>query len=301
MGVKRIVDTDFWLDEKVIDTYSVEDKYFLLYLITNPRTTQLGIYRLPKKLISFETGYTKEVVEVLLQRFETEYANIKYNQNLQEIAVLNSLKYSIVKGGKPVSDLLTKELSKVKDKELIKAVYERMRPWWARSTRSFDLTVKELFEIEIKKRNLLINDNANDNENDNDNDNEESYPDSYIESYHESYHDSSKDDRSSRSSEKSIALIANKFQQEGFGTITYTIKEMIVNLTDNYSTKWILEAMKIAVKNNKRKLSYVEGILQNWNRNGGMKLRGEKNQKHSGYDGGTLDQYDNPGLRIEVD
>ncbi|BAX71292.1 hypothetical protein [Leuconostoc suionicum] len=46
MAIKRIVDTRFWNDNKVIDTFSVEDKYFLLYLMTNPESTQLGIYKL---------------------------------------------------------------------------------------------------------------------------------------------------------------------------------------------------------------------------------------------------------------
>ena len=54
----------------MIDKYSVEDKYFLLYLMTNPHTTQVGIYKLPKRLISFETGYTVESVSVILERFE---------------------------------------------------------------------------------------------------------------------------------------------------------------------------------------------------------------------------------------
>lgn len=174
MSIKRIVDTAFWEDSKVIDKYSVEDKYFLLYLMTNPHTTQVGIYKLPKRLISFETGYTVESVSVILERFESKYSNIVYDYETQEIAVLNSLKYSIVKGGKPVADLLIKELSKINNDELILKVYENLMIFWGRSTRDFDKTVKELFENELKKRNVPIIFNDNDN----DNDNEESYHDS---------------------------------------------------------------------------------------------------------------------------
>ena len=180
MAVKRIVNTKFWEDETVLDTYSVEDKYFLLYLMTNTKTTQLGIYQLPKKLMSFQTGYTNEVIEVLIQRFNNKYKNIVYSHETQEIAVLNSLKYSIVKGGKPVSDLLTRELSAVKDVNLIKATYDHMLDWWNNSTRPFDLTVKNLLEEELVKRNETL---QFFNDNDNDNDNEDSY--------HESYHESS--------------------------------------------------------------------------------------------------------------
>jgi hypothetical protein len=175
MGIKRIVDTSFWTDTTVLDEYSIDDKYFQLYLMTNPKSAQLGIYSLPKKIISFETGFTKEVVEVLLQRFENDYKNIKYNHVTQEIAVLNYLKYSIVKGGKPVSDLLTKELGKVEDENLIVEVYNQLTEWWNISERNFDNTVKELFEEELIKRKVP---KEKLNVNDNDNDNEESYHDS---------------------------------------------------------------------------------------------------------------------------
>lgn len=177
MGIKRIVDTSFWTDTTVLDEYSVDDKYFQLYLMTNPESSQLGIYSLPKKIISFQTGFTKEVVEVLLQRFETDYENIKYNHVTQEIAVLNYLKYSIVKGGKPVSDLLVRELNKVEDDHLIVSVYNQLSDWWKVSDRPFDKTVKELFEEELIKR-KVPKEKLNENVNDNDNDNEESYHDS---------------------------------------------------------------------------------------------------------------------------
>lgn len=179
MTIKRIVDTKFWRDEKVIDTYSVEDKYFLLYLMTNPNSTQLGIYKAPKRVISFETGYTVESVEVLIDRFTNKYKNILYNHATQEISVVNSLKYSIVKGGKPVSDLLTKELNMVDCDELVLLTYEHMQKWWLKSKREFDKTVMSLFEAELQKRKVT---KEKSNDNDNDNENEESYHESYNES-----------------------------------------------------------------------------------------------------------------------
>mgnify|MGYP001240449399 CR=1 FL=1 len=244
MTVKRIVDTKFWNDETVLDTYSVEDKYFLLYLMTNTMTTQLGIYRLPKKYISFHTGYTKEVVEVLLQRFQDKYKNISYNHKTQEIAVLNSLKYSIVKGGKPVSDLLIRELSKIEDTQLIVDTYLNMLDWWKLSARSFDKTIQTLFEDELAKRKVpkeKLNDNVNDNVNDNDNE----------ESYHESYDESSisevkdnipykeiieylnfKTDRSYRTVESNKKPIRARFN-EGYELADF--KKVIDNMCVNWS------------------------------------------------------------------
>lgn len=76
MSVKRLVSTSFWQDATVVDKYTPEDKYFLLYLLTNPHTKQCGIYLLPKKYIAFELGYSLDSVLSLLDRFESRFANI---------------------------------------------------------------------------------------------------------------------------------------------------------------------------------------------------------------------------------
>src|SRR5699024_7003652 len=88
--------------------------------------------------------------------------------------------------GKPVSDLLVRELRTIKDSSLIEATYEVMNDFWELSSRKFDKTIKELFEAELMNRGLfnIQNDNQKENEiqndiqinneNDNHNDNQES-------------------------------------------------------------------------------------------------------------------------------
>lgn len=76
--------------------------------------------------------------------------------------------------------------------------------------------------------------------------------------------------------DKELSKIAIAFQSNGFGGINITVKEMLLELLDLYSTEWILEAVKVAVEANKRSLRYVKGILENWNRSGGMKLHVDK-------------------------
>ncbi|MDT8717627.1 hypothetical protein IAI10_13220 [Clostridium sp. 19966] len=56
MAKYRHIYTSFWDDQKVMENFTPEDKYFYLYILTNSRTTQIGVYRLPKKIISFEMG-----------------------------------------------------------------------------------------------------------------------------------------------------------------------------------------------------------------------------------------------------
>ena len=169
MGYKRIVDTDFWLDDKVVDMFSPEDKLFMLYLLTNPHTTQLGIYPLNKRVMAFELGYSLETIGVLIERFERKYQIIRYSTETSEVAVKNYLRHSIIKGGKPVEDLLKKEISKVKDKSLLRYVFKELS-----CHDNLNDTVKSIIT------------ESNDNENDNDNENEVSYTDSYDESYNES-------------------------------------------------------------------------------------------------------------------
>lgn len=119
MAVKRVVSVGFWTDSKVID-FSPEDRYFMLYLLTNPHTTLLGVYELNPKVCAFELGYSVEAVKVLLDRFENKYGLIKRSGN--EIAIKNFLRYSVNKGGKPIEDCLRREIENVKDKSLVQFV-----------------------------------------------------------------------------------------------------------------------------------------------------------------------------------
>ncbi len=180
MGIKRVVDIDFWNDEKVMDMFTPEDKLFFLYLLTNPHTTQLGIYAINPKHISFELGYTVESVNVLLDRFENKYDVIKYSYDTKEIAVKNFLKHSIIKGGAPVRDCLVRELRAVKNKELIDFVFSHIKQQeHVNETVKGIITEYEELNGEIlycadkrksskKKSNDIDNDIDNDNENEND-------------------------------------------------------------------------------------------------------------------------------------
>lgn len=164
MSIRRVVNTDFWTDEKVVELFSPEDKLFMLYLLTNPHTKQLGIYKLVKKQCAFELGYSVDSVSVLLERFENKYQIIKYSNETNEVAIKNFLVHSIVKGGKPVEDCLLKDISEVKDKSLLEYVFKNL------------YNKENLNETVIK---ILSNYKENDNDNDNDSIVDESYNESF--------------------------------------------------------------------------------------------------------------------------
>ena len=141
----RMIHTSFWEDPDVIDKYSPEDRYFYLYLLTNPHTHACGIYTLPLRVASFETGYSVDTIKTLLERFESKYGTIVYNFDTQEIAVLRFLKYNIVSGGKPILNAIERGLQEVKDKQLIEKTYHVMLKFWNESKRKVDGEARDLF------------------------------------------------------------------------------------------------------------------------------------------------------------
>lgn len=157
MGIKRVVDTSFWTDGKV-DEFSPEDKYFMLYLLTNPFCKQLGIYEISVKQAAFQMGYSVDAVNVLLDRFESKYGMIKFSKETNEIAILNFLRHSVIKGGKPVEDCIRQDMARVKNKRLIDFVFERLSNY-----PELNVTVKQIVD-DYMNENDIHNDNDNDND-----------------------------------------------------------------------------------------------------------------------------------------
>lgn len=169
MGIKRIVDTAFWTDGKV-DEFTPEDKYFMLYLLTNPFTTQLGIYEISIKQVAFQLGYSMESVRNLIDRFQNKYDVVFFSKETNEIAIKNFLRHSIVKGGHPVRDCLRKEMKQVKDKSLLDSVFKHISQFDNLNKTVIDI-IKE-FNPNLFNENENEKENENDNENDNENENE---------------------------------------------------------------------------------------------------------------------------------
>lgn len=157
--VKRVVSTGFWNDDKVLNVFSPEDRYFMLYILTNPHTTQLGVYHIPIKKAALELGYSVEAVLVLLDRFDKKYGILRYNSETSEVAIKNFLVHSIMKGGKPVSDCLEKELEGVKDLSLVAYIFHHIGNL---DNKYINNTVLEFIDKHKDIRNIYIN---NDNEN----------------------------------------------------------------------------------------------------------------------------------------
>jgi hypothetical protein len=116
MATFRKVHTSFWGDP-YIQSLSPEQRYFYLYLLTNERTKQCGIYEIGKKQVAYDTGYNVDSVTILLNHFVSA-DKIRYNEETSEIGIKNWSRYNDQTSPK-VKACIHKELIVVKDKSLL--------------------------------------------------------------------------------------------------------------------------------------------------------------------------------------
>ncbi len=120
MAKYRQLQTKFWVDP-FIESLTPEQKFFYIYLLTNPASSQCGIYEISYGTMAFQSGYNVETVEKLLSFFEKK-SKIKYSKNSSEICLLNFRKYNWTKSPKVVT-CIQKEMALVKDRSLVKLIY----------------------------------------------------------------------------------------------------------------------------------------------------------------------------------
>lgn len=111
MAVYRNIHISYWQDDFVLNL-TPEEKFFYIYLMTNSKTKQCGIYELTKKVMCFETGYNIETIDKLIDRF-VYYDKIFYDNDTNEIMILNWLKHN-KPSNENIRKCILKELSEVK-------------------------------------------------------------------------------------------------------------------------------------------------------------------------------------------
>lgn len=113
MAIYRTISMGFWTDTKIVDEFTPEDKYFMLYCLTNPYTNLCGCYEISIKQITRDTGYNEETIQKLLERFDNKYNIIKYSNSNKELYIRNWYKYNWTKSDKLDKPLLN-EIKKIK-------------------------------------------------------------------------------------------------------------------------------------------------------------------------------------------
>jgi DnaD/phage-associated family protein len=271
----RMVRTEFWKNPIVMEEMTPEDKYFYLYLLTNPHTTQIGIYRITKKQMAFDLGYSVESVHSLMERFIRHHKLIRYNPETRELAIKNWGKDNLEKGGKPVMDCIISELKDVEDRSLILYVSESIRKQ----------DIRSLYESFCKQDEVIFDQDENDTYLTESEELDDSFLHRYtIRGQKEKQKENEKEKQQQKAFYPSIENnpgLENSFQSDqdvkdivefwdanGFGFSNVNAKHQLLFWLDDSSflqpKEMILKAMNIACANNKRKLNYIVGILKNW-------------------------------------
>lgn len=122
MATYRKLHTTFWTDP-FVENLTQEQKLFYLYLITNTKTKQSGIYEITKKYMAFETGFSIKEITELITYFVND-GKILYSETTNEIAIVNWVKHNLSVSHSVLKCIET-DLYEVKDKELIKSLYTK--------------------------------------------------------------------------------------------------------------------------------------------------------------------------------
>lgn len=141
MASYRQLQTEFWQDDFVAGL-TPEERYFYIYLMTNPRTKQCGIFKIVIKFIAIELGYDNGTVEKLIEKF-VDYGKILYSPETNELMIVNWMKYNYI-NSKNTLLCINKELKQVKNKEFVKKFY--------------DICVKRNYDLRIIFRDIDPND-----------------------------------------------------------------------------------------------------------------------------------------------
>ena len=120
----RLVNTDLWNDENIVENFTAEDKYFWLYLLTSPHNNMCGVFKNSPALIARDMGLHKDTIVNLIYRFANNHKLIYCDDGTNEIMILNWYKYNWSKSSK-ILNLLEKEQETIKSEEINRLLEER--------------------------------------------------------------------------------------------------------------------------------------------------------------------------------
>lgn len=228
MAIYRQIHIDFWQDELVAD-FTPEDKYFFLYLMTNGRTTQSGVYRINIRMMAFDLGWDKTTVEKMIDRF-VKYGRIKYNELENEIFIVNWLKYNSARSPK-VATVIDKQLLDIKTEE-------------------FKIDVITLcIQYGYPIRTI-------------------SQPEPEPEPTKEPEPEPKTGNTVGRSVGQDEMAVAIQTYESMIGVFPIGLSEELKYALDEFGMDLLTRSFKIAAENNKRTWSYVKGIHRSWSQAG---------------------------------
>lgn len=238
MAIFRCVSPNFWSDPKVDDDFTPEDKYFYLYLLTNPHTTLSGCYELGKRQASRELGYNEETVDRLIHRMETVHNVIRYDKATKEILLLNWHKYNWSKSPKCLKGV-EYSLQNIKSDAFRKYCTDTLSIQYRYSTdTTVSVSVTGTVTEPIAKTIIYPNRDSSNNSKEKD-----------------------------PAVDAGLAQIVQRYE-EVVGSFPRSALEKLQSWRQSFGTDMILLAIDRAAEANKRSWAYINGILASWQREG---------------------------------
>lgn len=155
MALYRTISMNFWTDSKIVDDFTAEDKYFYLYLFTNPHTNLCGCYEISMNQVANEIGYPMAMVKNLIERFESVHNVIRYSPCTKEILLLNWHKYNWTKSEK-FKKPLQREIVKIKNQSFrgyLQSIFDGEETEYPIDTMCIDTTVTVTDTVSVTNTN----------------------------------------------------------------------------------------------------------------------------------------------------
>ena len=239
MSYFRQIHTLIWKDEDFLN-FNRDEKLLFIYFFSNESTTLSGLYKMPLKVVNFETGLSMKIIKSALEKFES-LEKIFYRDGY--VFVKKFQFYN--KGGQFVAISIKKELDLLPDCEIKRLYMQYIHP---NIPYPYPMDTPSLSKEEKSKE--------------------------------------------KKSKEEENVAAVYKSYSDNIGMLTKDNSELIGADIDEYSYQWVLDAITEAVRQEKRSLAYVEGILKRWKRDG----RSDNKKPAS-----TKKTYKIDGKEVEID
>lgn len=232
LAIFRQIHVSFWQDSFVLEL-PPEEKYFYLYLMTNSKTNQIGIYEISKKIMEIESGYSIDRVSILLKKF-VEHKKILYSEATNELMLLNWCKYNWSSSPKVVS-LVNKELKTVKNVELSRLYVKQLQECGYAIDR---LSIEYLYSMDTESQEELEEELELEEE--------------------KEVEVEQKENAAAPPNDKIFQVY-----EDCYGIINGTITESLLTWINDLSDELVIEAIQRSYKQGKN-FRYAEGIMRNW-------------------------------------
>ncbi|WP_017416624.1 DnaD domain-containing protein [Clostridium tunisiense] len=275
----RPVDIEFWQDEFILELSS-EQKLTYIFLLTNRRTTQCGIYNIGLTIAQLELQFSEEKIMNHLKFFQ-EKGKLFYNHKNKEVMLLNWYKYNNTHNHKNIRICINKELKRIKTTEFISTFYEickgicREEPEFLEEIfkdvevpdellereREMQREAKETKEAKEVKEEAATGEFVKANqEGGHKGSNKEDGKENNGENHKENSEEISKENID-KPQNKNVVLQCFK---NNFHLPSPIEIQKLNQWVEDMGEALVLKALEEAVGVNKRNLNYVSGILNNW-------------------------------------